>query len=85
VDRTSEAGQRAWRPAALALLLFLGGAAVLAVPYRHSLSTEVPGRVPGQGQVNARFRVAGQGRLLCLLAGTAFTIRDIAANKRYQP
>ncbi|MCT9008743.1 hypothetical protein ACWGKW_22795 [Streptomyces sp. NPDC054766] len=39
MDRTSEAGRRAWRLAALALLLFLGGAAVLAVPYRHSLST----------------------------------------------
>lgn len=39
MDRTSEAGQRACGLAALALLLFLGGAAVLAVPYRHGLST----------------------------------------------
>lgn len=36
---TWEAGRRAWGLAALALLLVLGGAAVLAVPYRHSLST----------------------------------------------
>lgn len=39
VGRTWEAGRRAWGLAALALLLVLGGAAVLAVPYRHSLST----------------------------------------------
>lgn len=39
MGRTWEAGQRAWGLAALALLLVLGGAAVLAVPCRHSLST----------------------------------------------
>ncbi|MFI6620259.1 hypothetical protein [Streptomyces sp. NPDC050528] len=39
VDKTWEAGRRVWGLAALALLLVLGGAAVLAVPYRHSLST----------------------------------------------
>ncbi len=39
VGRTWEAGRRAWGLAASALLLALGGAAVLAVPYRHSLST----------------------------------------------
>ncbi|MEV0903291.1 hypothetical protein [Streptomyces hokutonensis] len=39
VDKTWELGRRAWGLAALALLLVLGGAAVLAVPYRHSLST----------------------------------------------
>ena len=38
VGGTWEAGRRAWGLAALALLLVLGGAAVLAVPYRHSLS-----------------------------------------------
>ncbi|MEV0742801.1 hypothetical protein AB0I51_44390 [Streptomyces sp. NPDC050549] len=39
VDKTWGAGRRVWGLAALALLLVLGGAAVLAVPYRHSLST----------------------------------------------
>lgn len=34
-----EAGRRVWGLAALALLLVPGGATVLAVPYRHSLST----------------------------------------------
>lgn len=39
MGRNWEAGRRVWGLAALALLLVLGGAAVLAVPYRHSLST----------------------------------------------
>ncbi|MGW2824719.1 hypothetical protein ACWC24_27515 [Streptomyces sp. NPDC001443] len=39
MGRTWEAAQRAWGLAALALLAFLGGAAVLAMPYRHSLAT----------------------------------------------
>jgi hypothetical protein len=39
VGRTWEAGRRAWGLAASALILALGGAAVLAVPYHHSLST----------------------------------------------
>jgi len=39
VDKTWDLGRRGWRLAALALLLVLGGAVVLAVPYRHSLST----------------------------------------------
>ena len=70
-----------------------------SAPARRALETQAPAhgaslvihRGSGQGArsfragVNARSRVAGQRQPLRPLGGTAFTIRDSAANKRYKP